>query len=182
MRDLIDNWWIPINLSFLSSGATQWSRGAELSSPKITSGAAGRSWTLVTVHVQVFCPSVHQYIPEKVGLEARGSQGSWCDVSCSERVVVYHSVEFVVVRKYFGCTVMVRNWIALQSIAGHEQHLQCPCVPIHSPPPATPFNAMQFQPIHSNYAHHHHHPGSGANLAFTTFPHQSLQIFRKSWA
>ena len=152
LRDLIGGWWIPINLSFLSSGATQWSRGAALSSPKITSGAAGRSWTLVTVHVQVFCPSVHQYIPEKVGLEARGSQGSWCDVSCSERVVVYHSVEFVVVQKYIGCIVMVRNWIALQSIAGQDQHLQCPCVPIHSPPPATPFNAMQFQPIHFNYA------------------------------
>ena len=26
MRDLIDNWWIPINLSFLPSGATQWGR------------------------------------------------------------------------------------------------------------------------------------------------------------
>lgn len=47
MRDLIDNWWIPINLSFLSSGATQWSRGDALSSekwpgPKITQRAAGR--------------------------------------------------------------------------------------------------------------------------------------------
>ena len=54
--------------------------------------AAGRSWTLVTVHVQVFCPSVHQYIPDKVGLEAWGSQGSWCDGSCSERVVVVLSL------------------------------------------------------------------------------------------
>ena len=49
MRDLIDNRWIPSNLSFLSSGpATQWSRGDALSSekwwrlgPKITQRAAG---------------------------------------------------------------------------------------------------------------------------------------------
>ena len=84
--------------------------------------AAGRSWILVTVHVQVFCPSVHQYIPEKVGLEARGSQGSWCDGSCSERVVVVLSL------LWYGTTLVAQlwfgNWIALQSIAGHDQHLQ----------------------------------------------------------
>ena len=35
MRDLIDNWWILINLSFLSSGATQWSRGETHYLPRI---------------------------------------------------------------------------------------------------------------------------------------------------
>ena len=54
------------------------------------------------------------------------------------------------------------------------------CPPIHSPPPATPFNAMQFQPIHSNYAHHPHHPGSGANLIFTTFAVRAFRFSRKS--
>ena len=69
--------------------------------------AAGRSWTLVTVHVQVFCPSVHQYIPEKVGLEARGSQGSWWDASCSERVVVMFSL------LWYGSTSVAELWFEI---------------------------------------------------------------------
>ena len=54
------------------------------------------------------------------------------------------------------------------------------CPPIHSPPPATPFNAMQFQPIHSNYAQHRHHPGSGAYLTFTPISIRAFRFSRKS--
>ena len=39
---------------------------------------------------------------------------------------------------------------------------------------------MQFQPIHSNYAQHRHHPGSGAYLTFTPISIRAFRFSRKS--
>ena len=103
MRDLIDNWWIPINLSFLSSGATRWGRiifrEVVAARPEITK----EQLDLVTVPVQIFCPSVPRYIPNQVRQSGQG-------VTCSS-ILKYASVGVVlnglVLLKYGGASVPV---------------------------------------------------------------------------